>query len=102
MFLKRFALRYGTVVPSVLYVCLSVTAVYYGQTLGRIKMPLDMEVGLRQCDIVLDGDPASPPTERGTAASPIFGPSLLWPNGWIDQDTTWYGGRPQLRRHCVR
>ena len=26
----------------------------------------------------------------------------LWPNGWIDQDATWCGGRPQARRHCVR
>ena len=24
------------------------------------------------------------------------------PNGWMDQDPTWYGGRPRLRRHCVR
>jgi len=22
--------------------------------------------------------------------------SVLWPNGWMDQDTTWYGGRPRL------
>jgi len=27
---------------------------------------------------------------------------VSWSNGWIDQDTTWYGGRPRLRRHCVR
>jgi len=25
----------------------------------------------------------------------IFGPRLLWPNGWMDQDATWYGGRPR-------
>ena len=31
-----------------------------------------------------------------------FGPCLLWPNGWMHQDTTWYGRRPQPRRHCVR
>jgi len=23
---------------------------------------------------------------------------VLWPNGWMDQDATWYGGR----QHCVR
>jgi len=23
-------------------------------------------------------------------------------NGWMDQDTTWYGGRPRPRWHCVR
>ena len=27
---------------------------------------------------------------------------VLWPNGWIDQDATWYGGKPWPRRHCVR
>jgi len=25
---------------------------------------------------------------------PIFGPFLLWPNGWMHQDATWFGGRP--------
>ena len=32
----------------------------------------------------------------------IFGPCLLWPNGWMHQDSTWYGGRPQPRGLCVR
>jgi len=27
---------------------------------------------------------------------------VLWPNGWMDQVSTWRGGRPRLRRHCVR
>jgi len=27
---------------------------------------------------------------------------VLWPNGWMDQDATWYGGRSRTRRHCVR
>jgi len=35
-------------------------------------------------------------------SSPFFGPCLLWPNGCMYQDTTWYGGRPQSRRHCAR
>jgi len=26
----------------------------------------------------------------------------LWPNGCIDQDATWYRGRPRHRRNCVR
>jgi len=42
-----------------------------------------MDVGLNHGHTVLDGDPAPPP---------IFGPCLLWPNGRIDQDATWYGG----------
>ena len=63
-------------------------------------MPLGMEVGLRPGHIVLDGDPASSP-QRGTAP-PIFSPCLLWPNGWMHQDATWYGGRPQPSGLCVR
>jgi len=27
---------------------------------------------------------------------------VLLPNGWMDWDATWYGGRPHPRRHCVR
>jgi len=49
---------------------------YCGQMAGWIRIPLGTEVGL--------------------------GPCLLWPNGWMDQDTTWYGSRPRPRRHCVR
>jgi len=40
-------------------------------------MPLGTEVGLGPGDIMLDGEPASSPMERGTAA-PIFQPTLLW------------------------
>jgi len=71
------------------------------QTAGLIKMALGMEVGLGRGHIVVDGDSAFFP-KKGAAQPPIFGPSLLWPNGWMDQDATWYGGRPQRRRHCVR
>jgi len=28
--------------------------------------------------------------------------SILWPNSWMDQDATWYGGRPRPRLHCLR
>jgi len=115
--------------------------VYCGQTAGWIKMALGMEVGLGSVHIVLDGNTAPLPK----TGPPIFGPSLLWPNGWmhqlplgmevglspgdfvlygdpapypkrggaptnfrptspnscIDQDATWYGGRPRPTRHCV-
>ena len=47
-------------------VCLSVTFVYCGQTVGRIKMKLGVEIGLGPGHIVLDGDPAPLP-QRGTA-----------------------------------
>jgi len=29
------------------------------------------------------------------------GPCLLWPKSWMDQDATWYQGRPRPTRHCV-
>jgi len=65
-------------------------------------MPLGMEVGLGPGHIALDGDPATPPSHRKGGIAPIFSPCLLWPNGWMNQDATWYRGRPQPRRHCVR
>jgi len=43
-----------------------------------------------------------PSQKRGQSPPPIFGPCLLWPNGWMDQDGTWYGGRPQPWRFCAR
>jgi len=70
--------------------------VYRGQTAGWIKMPLGTEVGLGPDDIVLDGNPAPSP-KTGKQPPPMFGPFLLWPNGWMHQDATWYGGRPQPR-----
>ena len=56
---------------------------------GWIKMPLGRDVGLGPDDIVLDGDPAPSPQKGAEPPSPIFGPCLLWPNGWMDQDGTW-------------
>jgi len=71
-----------------------------GQMAGWIKMPLGMEVGLDPCDFVLDGDPA-PLLQKGAESLPkIFGPCLLWPKGCMDE--YWHGGRPQLRRLCIR
>ena len=49
----------------VLSVCLSVTLVYCGQTVGSIQMKLSAEVGLGPGDIVLDRDPAPLPQKRG-------------------------------------
>jgi len=46
--------------------CLSETFVHCGQTVGRIKMKLGMQVGLGPGHIVLGGDPAPPPL-KGTA-----------------------------------
>jgi len=74
---------------------------YCPQTAGCITMPLGMEVGLSTGAFVFDGDPAPSP-KRGQNPLPIFGPCLLWPNGWMDQDGTWYGGGPWSRPHCAR
>ena len=75
--------------------------VYRGQTAGSIKMSLGIEVGLSPGDFVLDGNP--PPPKKGSEP-PIFGPCLLWPNGFVDEDATWYEGvrLTSPRRHCVR
>ena len=75
----------------------------FGQTAGWTKLPLGMEVGLGAGDFVLDGNPVlSPETKAQPHPHPIFGPCLLLPKGWVDQDATWYGGKPWPRRRCVR
>ena len=60
---------------------LSVTLVYCGQTVGWIKMKLDMEVGFGPGHIVLDGDPA--PLPKG--AQPPFSAHICCGQmaGWI-------------------
>jgi len=50
-------------------------------------MPLGMEVDVGPGDFVFDGDPST--RKKGHIhPHPIFGPCLLWPNGWMDADTT--------------
>jgi len=60
-------------------------------------MPLSREVNVSPGDTVLDGDPVPP---EGAQRSPFFDPYLFWPNGWMDQDATWYGGSCRPRPHC--
>ena len=91
--------------------CLSVrpvTLVYCGQMVRWIKMKLGVQVGLGTGHTVLHVEPAAP-LERGTAAPSRFacyhiiqGPRLLWPNGWLDQDSMWCESRSRLAPHCVR
>ena len=59
-----------------------------------MKLVLGMEVGFSPSDNVLDGDPAPLP-QKGAEPPPQF-------SGWMYQDATWYGGRPQPRGLCVR
>jgi len=51
------------------------------------------EMGLDPGHIVLDGYPA--PLRKKGHNLPMFGLFLLWSNGWMHQDGTWYGGRHQ-------
>ena len=57
--------------------------VYCDQMAGWMKTPLGMEVCLGLGDFMLDGDPAPLPKR---AQPHNFGPRLLRPNGWMDQD----------------
>ena len=68
-----------TVLPMQGTVVLSVTLVYCGQTVGCIRMPLGMEVGLGPGHSELDGDPAPP--RKGAQQPSLSGPCLLWPIG---------------------
>jgi len=68
---------------------LSVTLVYCGQTVGRIKMKLGTQVGIGPEHIVLDGD-AGPPPQRGIA--PNFGPIPVVAK-WLDKSRCHLVGR---------
>jgi len=96
-----WATVHKTVHPMLLDHCLSVCpfVLSCGQMVAW-TMPIGMELGHGPGHIALDGNPA--PIPKGAQPSPIFGPCLLWPIGWIDQDATCYGGRPRLRLHYVR
>ena len=73
-----------------------------GQTTGWTKMALGMDVGLGPGDFVMDGDPATA-RKDGTPTPPNFWPiCVLWPNGWMDEDATWYTSIPRPRPHCAR
>ena len=76
-------------------VCLSVTFVHCGQTVGPIKMKLGMQEPRPWPHCVRWR--RSSPSPKG-AQPPIFGPYQLRQNGCMDQDVTWYGARPRPRR----
>ena len=63
-------------------------------------MKLGLQVGLGPGHIVLERDRA-PLSQKGRSPQ-IFGPYLLWLNGWMDQNATSLGARPHPKRHCVR
>ena len=74
--------------------------VYVGVTLTRSKVKVNVTglLNFRQL--------AKTCMLAAMTAAPLWGflvgICLLWPKGWIDQDATWYGGRPRSRQLCVR
>ena len=71
-----------------------------GQTAGWTKMP---RCGCRprRRRLCVRWGPAPPSRKKRHSPHPIFRPCLLWLNGWMDEDATWYGSRPLPRPHCV-
>jgi len=65
-------------------------------------MPLAMEEGLSQGDVVLGGDRAPTPQKGAETPCLIFGPCQLWPNGCKDEDGTRHWGGPWSKPHCAR
>ena len=72
-----------------------------GQTTRWTNMALGMEVGLGPGDFVRWG-PSYTQHIGHTHYHTVFGPCLLWQNGWMDEDATWYGSRPRPRPQCIR
>jgi len=99
----------GSQQPPLFGACL---LLHCSQTAARIKMPLGTDDDLSPGHIVLElkwrrswlvgWSLTSPAHGKAHSSPPLFGPCLLWLDGWMDQDSTWYGGRPRPRRHCVR
>jgi len=56
----------------------------------------------RLCKLCIRWGPSYPQNRGHTHHHQLFGPCLLWPNGWMDEDATWYGSRPRPRPHCIR
>ena len=46
-------------------------------------------------------DPANT-RKRAHPPLPNFVACLLWPSGWMDEDTAWYSSWPRPRPHCTR
>jgi len=62
---------------------------YFWATVSKTVHPMLSDRRLSVCPVHL-------------SVCPVRDVGVLWPNGWMDQDETWQGGRPRLRPHCVR
>jgi len=47
------------------------------------------------------GAPGKGAPYKGVQQPPLFGPCLLWPRGWMDQDAIWYRGMSRPIGHIV-
>jgi len=68
--------------------------------LDGLRCHLVWRLASAQATLCQIGDPA-PLSPKG-GWPPIFGPCLLWPNGWMDQDGTWHAGGPRSNPHSAR
>ena len=93
---RRYCVKWDPAPPGKGTAALTFRSIYCGQMAGWIKVPLGTELGLPHC---VRWGPSFP--KKGTQP-PIFGSCLLWPNGWMDHDATWYGGKPLPTRRCVK
>jgi len=59
-----------------------------GQTAGWTKMPLGIEGGLGPGDCWMGTQ--LPPEKGHTHPHPIFGPCLLWPKGWLGEESSYH------------
>jgi len=57
-------------------------------------MPVGMDIGLGPGDLCLMGTQL--PQKNGTPFHSIFGPCVLWPNGWMDEEKTPLGTEVDL------
>ena len=71
-----------------LYLCRQFQCSSYSLRCLRIRCKLSLQIPYI----------ASTVLPKRTQSHPIFGACLLGPNGWMDQDATWYGGKPRRRR----
>jgi len=69
----------------------------------QLDGPIDATLSNTVCpaDCVRWG-PIFPSPTRGHSSPLLFGPCVLWPNGCMDKDATWYGCRPRPRPRDVK
>jgi len=94
--LERLKLESWNFVCKVRYISFSLTMTTYPQmSVVRVTWPIFW--GVTVCKTV---HPIL--SDHCLSVLSVCDVGVLWPNGWMDQDATWYGGRPRPMPHCVR